>query len=489
MNLASLPDRRARKDPEGPSVADDGSDLNNTEFLEAVQRAAATLQAHGVSAGDVVAVMLPNTASLVVSLFAAWRLGAAVTPLNPSLAPAEVAYQVADAASKMLIVENPLDFEVSAPSVLARELTSQPSRLEEPAQVPDDTLALLIYTSGTTGRPKGVMLDHANLNAMCGMVIDHFALTKADHSLLILPLFHVNGIVAGTLSPLLAGGRTTIAGRFSPKTFWGRIEQSRASYFSAVPTIYTMLADLPVEIRPDTSSVRFAVCGAAPASVELLDKFETRYGIPIIEGYGLSEGSCASTATPLDGKRKAGTVGLPLPGQTIRIVDANGDEVARGEAGEVLIQGPNVMRGYLNRPEETAKTLVDGWLHTGDVGRLDEDGYLVLVDRAKDMIIRGGENIYPKEIETVVYQLPEIAEAAVVGRANPVFGEEPVLFVAPNSGATLDVAQIREHAARNLSKYKLPVEITVLDELPKNPVGKIDKPSLRKRLLADPHGA
>jgi long-chain acyl-CoA synthetase len=489
MNLPGLPDRRAKQNPEGPSVADDGSDLNNAEFLEAVQRAAASLQAHGVSAGDVVAVMLPNTASLVVSLFAAWRLGAAVTPLNPSLAPAEVVYQVEDAASKVLIVENPLDFEVSAPSVLARELTSQPARLEEPAQVPDDALALLIYTSGTTGRPKGVMLDHANLNAMCRIVIDHFALTKADHSLLILPLFHVNGIVAGTLSSLLAGGRTTVAGRFSPKTFWGRIEQSRATYFSAVPTIYTMLADLPAEISPDMSSVRFAVCGAAPASVELLDKFETRYGIPIIEGYGLSEGSCASTGNPLDGKRKAGTVGLPLPGQRIRIVDANGNDVPRGEAGEVLIQGPNVMRGYLNRPEETAKTLVDGWLHTGDVGRLDEDGYLLLVDRAKDMIIRGGENIYPKEIETVIYQLPEIAEAAVVGRANPVYGEEPVLFVAPNSGATLDVGRIREHAAGNLSKYKLPVQITVLDELPKNPVGKIDKPSLRKKVLDDPQRA
>jgi O-succinylbenzoate-CoA ligase len=482
VKLAGLPDHRAKQDPEGPSVADDDNDLNNNEFLEAVQRAAATLQAHGVSAGDVVAVMLPNTASLVVSLFAAWRLGAAVNPLNPSLVPAEVAYQVEDAASRVLIVENPLDFEVSAPSVLAHELTSQPARLEEPAQVPDDALALLIYTSGTTGRPKGVMLDHANLNAMCRMVIDHFGLTKADHSLLILPLFHANGIVAGTISPLLAGGRTTVAGRFSPKTFWGRVERSRATYFSAVPTIYTMLADLPAEIRPDTSSVRFAVCGAAPASVELLDKFETRYGIPIIEGYGLSEGSCASTATPLEGKRKVGTVGLPLPGQKIRIIDANGNEVPRGEAGEVLIQGPNVMRGYLNRPEETAKTLVDGWLHTGDIGRLDEDGYLALVDRAKDMIIRGGENIYPKEIESVIYQLPEIAEAAVVGRTNPVYGEEPVLFVAPNSGATLDVARIREHAARCLSKYKLPVEITVLDELPKNPVGKIDKPSLRNKL-------
>ena len=485
MNLACLPDRRAQHDPHGPCVADDDTSMTNTQFRQAVADAASTLAAHGVTAGDVVAVMLPNTASLVVALFAAWRLGAAATPLNPNLAPAEVAYQVADASAKVLIVEKPLDFEVTASSVLpASALTSHSSQVDEPARVPENALALLIYTSGTTGKPKGVMLDHANLNAMCRMVIDAFALTTADHSLLILPLFHVNGIVAGTVSPLIAGGQITVAGRFSPKTFWSRIEQCRATYFSAVPTIYTMLADLPAEVDPDTTSLRFAVCGAAPASVELLDKFETRYGVPIVEGYGLSEGSCASTVNPLNGTRKAGTVGLPLPGQTIRIVDANGKPVGGGEAGEVLIQGPNVMRGYLNRPDETAKTLVDGWLHTGDVGRLDEDGYLVLVDRAKDMIIRGGENIYPKEIETVAYQLPEVAEAAVVGRANPVYGEEPVLFVALNSGATLSANQIREYLAAGLAKYKLPVEIIISDTLPKNPVGKLDKPALRKNLLA-----
>jgi acyl-CoA synthetase (AMP-forming)/AMP-acid ligase II len=217
----------------------------------------------------------------------------------------------------------------------------------------------------------------------------------------------------------------------------------------------------------------------------LLERFETRYGIPLIEGYGLSEGSCASTVNPLDGKRKAGTVGLPLPGQRIRIVGPDNADVPRGETGEVLIQGPNVMRGYLNRAEETAKTLVDGWLHTGDVGRLDEDGYLMLVDRAKDMIIRGGENIYPKEIETVVYQLPEIAEAAVVGRAHPVYGEEPVLFVSLNSGATISADRIRDHMQESLSKYKHPAEITILDDLPKNPVGKIDKPTLRKSIAAN----
>jgi long-chain acyl-CoA synthetase len=485
MNLPALPDQRATDDPSGPAIADDSTDLTNSQFLAAVQRAATSLHDRGISAGDVVALMLPNTASFVVALFGAWRIGAAVTPINPSLTPAEVSYQVSDAAASVLVASTPPKFDTGATVVTTDELDvgePTPGLLKAP-QYPDSALALLIYTSGTTGRPKGVMLDHSNLNAMCSAVIDGFNITRDDHSLLILPLFHVNGIVVSTLSPLLAGGRTTIAGRFKVDTFFDRIEQSRATYFSAVPTIYTMLCGPPESVKPDTSSVRFAVCGAAPASVELLEAFESRYGIPIIEGYGLSEGSCASTVNPLNGKRKAGTVGLPLSGQTIRLVDASGNPVPDGEAGEVVIKGANVMRGYFNRPEETAKTVVDGWLHTGDVGRFDEDGYLVLVDRAKDMIIRGGENIYPREIEVVVHGLPQIAEAAVVGRAHPVYGEEPVLFVSLHPDTMLETDAIREHLRTSLSKYKLPVEITVMDDLPKNAVGKIAKPELRKRFV------
>ena len=470
MNLSVLPDERATRDPLGSAVADDNSDLNNAEFLDAVKRAAGTLRSRGVSAGDVVAIKLPNTVEFVVSLFAAWRLGAAVTPVNPALSPQEVRYQLADAGAKVLIAD---------------ELHQCEPAQADASRGTDASLALLIYTSGTTGRPKGVMLDHANLNAMCRSVIEGFRLTRDDHSLLILPLFHVNGIVVSTLSPLLAGGRATVAGRFRPESFFDRIEASRPTYFSAVPTIYTMLCGLPASVTPDTSSVRFAICGAAPASVELLEAFESRYGIPIIEGYGLSEGSCASTVNPLDGRRKPGTVGLPVPGQTIRIVDMDGCAVPDGQAGEVVIKGPNVMRGYLNRPEETANTVVDGWLHTGDVGRFDEDGYLVLVDRAKDMIIRGGENIYPREIEAVAHGLPQIAEAAVVGRAHPVYGEEPVLFVSLHPDTMLDAAAIREHLSDSLSKYKLPVEITIMDDLPKNAVGKIAKPELRRLLTLD----
>ncbi|WP_019203980.1 class I adenylate-forming enzyme family protein [Tsukamurella sp. 1534] len=475
--FAHLPEVRAAAAPHAPAVADDALDLDNAAFDAAVRSAATALRAAGIGRGNVVAVKLPNTALLVVTLFASWRLGAAATPINPYLARPEVEYQVRDAGAAVLVTDE--DSPAGVTVVAADSLLGRVPDAAEPVAAPED-LALLIYTSGTTGRPKGVMLDHANLLAMSEMSSAAFAFDEHDHSLLILPLFHVNAIVVSTLNPLRGGGRVTIASRFEPRTFFDVLEATGATYFSAVPTIYTMLAGLPPEVRPDLSNVRFGVCGAAPASRELLAGFEARYGFPLIEGYGLSECTCAATCNPLDGVRKAGTVGVALPGQRIRIAGADGADVPIGEPGEVLLAGPNIMRGYLGRPEETAKTVVDGWLHTGDVGVLDEDGYLRLVDRAKDMIIRGGENIYPKEIETTVYGVDGVAEAAVIGRPDAKYGELPVLYVSAAPGVRLDVDTVAAHAREQLAKYKQPVAITVLDTLPKNPVGKIDKPSLRR---------
>ena len=279
------------------------------------------------------------------------------------------------------------------------------------------------------------------------------------HSLLILPLFHVNGIVVSILSPLLAGGQATVAGRFSPQTFFDIVKEVRPTYFSAVPAIYAMLSALPADTAADTSSLRFAICGAAPMPVELIEQFEQRYGIRIVEGYGLSEGTCADTCNPVDGSHKPGTVGVAVPGLRVAVMNQDGDLLPPGIAGEVVMQGPTVMRGYLNRPEETAKTIVDGWLHTGDIGVLDEDGYLTLVDRAKDMIIRGGENIYPKEIESVIYTHPGVLEAAVVGRPHPVYGEVPMAFVSLRDGAAATADELLAHLTKSLAKYKLPTEI------------------------------
>ncbi|MTE16303.1 class I adenylate-forming enzyme family protein [Nocardia aurantiaca] len=285
MNLLStLPDRRAAAAPDAAAVADDSTDLNNAGFLDAVRRAAATLRAAGVSSGDVVAIMLPNTAAYVVALFAIWRVGATVTPIDPWLTAAEADHQLTTTGAKVLIAAPRPTPDAAVHVVIpADDLATADPDVAEPARPRNDTLALLLRTNGALGKLHSVTVDHANLDAMCSMVIEAFELTAADHSLLNLPLSHVNSIVVGTLSPLLADGRATVA--FSPKTFFDRIERSRATYISAVPTTYALLSDLPAEIRPNTASVRFAICGAASADVELLTKFERRYGIPIVDGY------------------------------------------------------------------------------------------------------------------------------------------------------------------------------------------------------------
>jgi long-chain acyl-CoA synthetase len=477
VSLADLPEARAGAEPHAPALADDAVALDNAAFADRVARAAALLDRLGVRAGDVVAIAMPNRVELVIALFAAWRLGAASTPVNPALTPTEMQYQMDDAGAKVVIGDG---LELDATVVDADALAAEPSAYRAPADIRPDSLALLIYTSGTTGRPKGVMLDHANIAAMCDMTRAGLGITAVDHSLLILPLFHVNGIVVGTLTPLLAGGRVTVAGRFSPKAFFGLVERIRPTYFSAVPAIYAMLTSMPDAETADTSSLRLVVCGAAPMPAELIARVEDVLGVTLVEGYGLSEGSCASTLNPFDGVRKPGTVGLPLPGQEVRVVDQLGNFVPQGERGEIVIRGANVMRGYLNRPEDTAETIIDGWLHTGDVGVFDEDGYLRIVDRIKDMIIRGGENIYPKEIETVLYASDAVLEAAVVGQADDVLGEVVVAYVSVRPGATVTVEELEALCAERLAKYKRPLAIELLDEIPKNHVGKIDKPALRK---------
>ncbi len=478
-SFSTLPDERARAHPDAPCVADDDVQLDNAAFLQRVQRAAAVLADRGVGPGDVVAIVLPNRAELVVSLFATWRLGAAATPVNPVLTRTEMQFQIDDAASKVVVgtVELQLDGEVLDVGALNAE-GSEPG--PDPADVAATDLALLIYTSGTTGKPKGVMLDHANLLSMCESARDALHISSDDHSLLILPLFHANGIVAGTMTPLLAGGQVTIAAKFSPKTFFSLVSAARPTYFSAVPAIYAMLSALPENADVDTSSLRLVVCGAAPMPAELIQRVEERFGVVLVEGYGLSEGTCASTINPVDGVRKPGTVGPAMPGQEVAILGEDSTHLPQGERGEVILRGPNIMRGYLNRPEETARTLVDGWLHTGDVGYLDEDGYLVLVDRIKDMIIRGGENIYPKEIESTLYTHDGVLEAAVIGRADDVLGEVVVAYVALRPEADATVEDLHALCLEHLAKYKQPVLIELMDELPKNPVGKIDKPTLRK---------
>jgi acyl-CoA synthetase (AMP-forming)/AMP-acid ligase II len=478
MRLSTLPGSRAASAPEAPCIADASTSLSNRDFHSRILAAAGVFASQGVGAGTVVALMLPNQVEFVVAMFAAWRLGAAVTPINPSLTIKEASHQIVDSQAKLLVNGDGEPIVADVPTIQVGALQHGPCHVGQPIDDPA-ALALLIYTSGTTGLPKGVMLDHANIEAMTNMGREALQVTAVDHCLLVLPLFHVNGIVVSILVPLSGGGQVTLRRRFDIETFFDDVEKLQPTYFSAVPTIYAMLNALPAGASPDTASLRFGVCGAAPASAELLKSFEARYGFPLIEGYGLSEGTCASTINPIDGLRKSGSVGLPFPGQRVVIADLDGAHLPPGSTGEVLVRGPNVMRGYLGKPEETAKTVVDGWLHTGDIGRIDEDGYLSIVGRLKEMIIRGGENIYPKEIEDVLHDFPGVLETAVIGAPHETFGEIVVAYVVFRSGATGTLDALDEHCAGRLTRYKRPATIRIVDNLPKNAVGKIDKPKLR----------
>jgi long-chain acyl-CoA synthetase len=486
-SFACLPDRRAESDPDRPAVADGRQSLTNVEFLSSIRAVSRQLKDFGIGNGDVVALKLSNRVEFVVLMFASWRVGTTVTPVNPNLTEAEVTRQLNDSGARLLVVEDGVSVQGGIATLAVRDVRQEPVGLDQPPHPDASTLALLIYTSGTTGIPKGVMLDHANLDTMADMGQQALDIGPTDRCLLVLPLFHVNGIVVSVLTPLLAGASVVIADRFNPRTFFATVEKERPTYFSAVPTIYSMLAALPAGVAPDTSSLRFGICGAAPAPPELLTRFEARYGFPLVEGYGLSEGTCASTINPVAGLRRTGTVGIALPGHEIRIVDEGGTEVAPGVDGEVVVRGPIVMRGYLGRPDDTARVIVNGWLHTGDVGHLDAEGYLSLAGRSKDIIIRGGENIYPKEIEDVLAGDPAVLEAAVIGVPDDKWGEVVAAYVEPRPGLTVDPAALQALCMHKLSGYKRPASIHVVDAIAKNPVGKVDKASLRAAHAAAHH--
>ncbi|MCJ0907196.1 class I adenylate-forming enzyme family protein [Rhodococcus sp. ARC_M6] len=477
----------AKEHGNAPCVRDDQVELTYIEFAERTEAVAAQLAGEGIGAGDVVAIMLPNRVELLIAIMAAWRLGAAATPVNPMYTANEADYQISDSGARLVITGGPDAPNGGCPTLCVDDLAESSPDLALPGiELTADDLALLIYTSGSTGRPKGVMLTHANLQFMASSMGQSIGVTGADHCLLILPLFHVNAICVSVLTPLIVGGQVSITGKFSVSRFFDDVARLRPTYFSAVPAIYAMLTSQSEDASIDTSSLRFAVCGAAPISKELLERAEARFGFEIVEGYGLTEGTCASACNPVGGIRKLGTVGPSLPGQKIEILSEDGTFAPIGVRGEVVIKGGNVMHGYLNRPDETAKTVVDGWLHTGDVGVLDEDGYLTLVDRIKDMIIRGGENIYPKEIENSLATHPSVLEAAVIGAPHDVYGEVPIAYVVAYPDAPVTEDELLDHVTALLTRVKVPVAIYVVDALPRNPVGKVDKPGMRRALSATP---
>ncbi len=408
-----------RANPQALALRDERRELNNAAFADAVVAFAAFFAARGIGRGDVVAAMLPNRVELALCMFAAWRLGAAFTPVNPALTLNEAGHQLIDSSAKVVVTDAASATALAALSIEKIDVEALPfisGGAPAPAHAAESDIALLIYTSGSTGRPKGVMLDHGNVGAMIRVMRKNLEFLPSDRGLLVLPLFHVNALLVSLLTPLAAGGSSVILEKFDRHSFWDSVVSHEATFFSAVPAIYILLNQAPAAQTPDLSRVRFVICGAAPMPASAIAAFEARYKIPLLEGYGLTESTVGATCNPLAGPRKAGTVGRVLPEMDIRILDDAGRVLARGEIGEVALFGPNIMRGYLNQPEKTAEALRDGWLHTGDVGSIDENGFVRVTDRLKDIIITaGGKNITPSEIENQLKFSPFISDAVVVG--------------------------------------------------------------------------
>jgi long-chain acyl-CoA synthetase len=450
---------------------------------------AARLQAEfAVKPGDRVGLWLKNCPEFVPAFFGILHTGAVVVPINNFLKSDEVNFILVDAGIDILITDAELGthhraLEAARPKLKLLKVDETP-RGSVPAggghapRIAPCDLAVLIYTSGTTGKPKGAMLSHGNLLhnvESCRIVLKA---VPFDRFAVLLPLFHSYMLTVGMLLPLLVGGSMVLVKSLHPvRNALQEIMQREATVLPAIPQLYRSMVNAPLPAR---MPLRLCVSGAAPLPVQVLKEFESRFGIPLIEGYGLSEASPVVTKNPLDGRRKPGSIGIPIANVEVSIQDDCGRQLSDGEVGELCVRGGNVMLGYWNQPAETAKVLRNGWLLTGDIGYRDAEGYYFITDRKKDMLLVNGINVYPREIEEIIYQFPGVKEAAVVGKPDTRRGEQPVAFIAPNDGVTLDEKALQQFLRRRLADYKVPRRILQLEALPRNATGKILKTRLRQ---------
>jgi long-chain acyl-CoA synthetase len=502
MNLGELLTLRVEERGTHSFLCAEGGERSYTyaEFDAAVTRVMRMLMAHDVGLGDVVSLLMPNSVGYVVAYFACWKLGAIAGPVNSLLKAAEMAYVIGHSEAKVALTGReflpvlaeirgalPLLRHVLEFSVPAAEDLPEDAEAPEAAEITPDHEAIIIYTSGTTGKPKGCLLTHGNLLANARQIVEWLGFTENERLLTMMPLFHVNAIMVGTVAPFYAGGSVVVAPKFSASRFWQIVDKYKITTFGSVATMLVLLNQTYPEGVPeglDASSLRFALCGSAPVPLEVLQAFERNFNTLVIEGYGLSESTCRSSFNPPDERRRPGSCGLPI-GNEMRVVDDGDQDVPDGELGEIVLRGPNILRGYYKNAEATAQALRNGWFHTGDIGYRDADGFYYIVDRKSDMIIRGGENIYPREIDEVLYQHPAIAAAATIGVPHTLYGEEVAAFVILNEGADAGETDILEHCRARLADFKCPKTVHFVADIPKGPTGKLLKRELRKLLEKD----
>jgi long-chain acyl-CoA synthetase len=482
MNLAEHLTATARSSPDLPAIRLDHLAITYAELDDLAGRAATWLRSRGVQPGDRVGIMMPNVAQFPVLYFGVLRAGGVVVPMNPLLKAREIEHYLGDSQARLVLAWTTAAGEAAC-AAAADQVEVGPDTLAELAAVSpssdtapraDADTAVILYTSGTTGTPKGAELTHASLRRNAEVTATTLlGLRPGDVVMGCLPLFHTFGQTCGLNAAILSGACLTLIPRFDPATALKVIERDRVTVFEGVPTMYVAMLGAGPSVA-DTSTLRVCVSGGAAMPVDVLRGFEEAFGTTILEGYGLSETSPVATFNRLE-LRKPGSIGLPIDGVELKLVDEDGSEVAEGEVGEIAIRGHNVMKGYWRRPDATAGAVRDGWLHTGDLARRDPDGFYFIVDRKKDMIIRGGFNVYPREIEEVLYEHPAVLEAAVIGIPHPTHGEEVAAAISLRPGATATPDDLRDYVKARVAAYKYPRHIYLFDALPKGPTGKILK--------------
>jgi long-chain acyl-CoA synthetase len=488
LNLASLLTESAERTPDAAAIRLGDLELSYGELDDRSARLATLLREKGLEPGDRVGVMLPNVPEFPVAYYGVLRAGCTVVPMNVLLKRREIAFYLEDSGAKLLLAWHGflgeardgaaeagaelVEVEPSSFAATLAELEPTPS----PVETAEDDTAVILYTSGTTGRPKGAELTHLNLfrNAdVSGRTTSE--ISQGDVVLGALPLFHSFGQTVSMNASLKVGACLTLVSRFDPGEALATMQRDGVTHFYGVPTMYGALLHHPGRESFDTSSLRICITGGASMPVEVLRGFEDAFGAKVMEGYGLSETSPVACSNHPDRERKAGSIGTPIEGVEMRVVDEDDNPVSQGEVGEIVIRGHNIMKGYWQRPDATEEAMRGGWFHSGDMARTDEDGYFYIVDRKKDLIIRGGYNVYPREVEEVLYEHPKIREAAVVGVPHDEWGEEIGAAVVLHEGEELAPEEVGAYVKERIAAYKYPRVVWFIDELPKGPTGKILK--------------
>jgi long-chain acyl-CoA synthetase len=518
LNLATLLEDSARRAPEREAVIFDDFRLTYAAVDAAANQVANGLAGLGIQPGDKVAISCPNLPYFPIVYYGILKAGAVVVPLNILLKPREITYHLDDSDARVYfcfegteaLPMGPWGVEGFGAAERCEHLLIMTANPAGPSPFPDvptlgewmqdcaatfvsvptdpsDT-AVILYTSGTTGQAKGAELTHSNMVLNARLCDNNYDRSTEDVYLITLPLFHSFGQTVLMNSGIYSRGTLVLLPRFDPAAVLGAMEKEGVTIFAGVPTMYWALLNHAgsdaFDLKRIASNLRVCVSGGAALPVEVMHAYEKKFDVPILEGYGLSETSPVATFNPIDRERKPGSIGLPVWGVEVRIVDEGDNDVPRGELGEIVIRGHNIMKGYYKRPEATAEAMRSGWFHSGDLGRMDEDGYIYITDRVKDLIIRGGFNVYPREVEEVLITHPAVSLAAVIGVPDDEYGEEVRAYVVLQQGTAVSEEELVAWSQENMASYKYPRNVEFREALPMNATGKILKRELRAQAVA-----